>query len=238
MCSNGPLVDPSPAPAAAAADDRTTRARIRDAAINRFARDGIAATSVRAVAAEAGVAPSHVVHYFRSKAGLRAACDEHVATLLRELQDEAVDAGLQLDPLASARRTLTGTPVLEYLARTLVEPSPESDALVDQVVEDSVRYMAGLEAAGLVRASENPRMRAVLVTFWSLGSLALHRQLERLTGVDMTDPEAHTGALAAYAATTLELLGPGLLTPAMAQRLQETFAGAPPGTADPTTQEN
>lgn len=224
---------------AATADDRTTRARIRDAAIARFARDGIAATSVRAVAAEAGVAPSHVMHYFRSKAGLRAACDEHVAALLRDLQDEAVGAGLQLDPLATARRTMSGTPVLEYLARTLVEPSPESDALVDQVVEDSVRYIKGLEAAGLVRPSEHERMRAVLVTFWSLGSLALHRQLERLTGVDMTDPEAHPEALAAYAGATLELLGPGLLTPAMAQRLQEMFAGPQQaGGATTTTQEN
>ncbi|MBC7289996.1 MAG: TetR family transcriptional regulator [Actinotalea sp.] len=216
------------------ADDRTTRARIRDAAIARFAREGIAATSVRAVAADAGVAPSHVVHYFRSKAGLRAACDEHVAALLRELQDEAVDAGLQLDPLAGARRTLSGTPVLAYLARTLVEPSPESDALVDQLVADSVRYVKGLEAAGLVRASDHERMRAVLLTFWSLGSLALHRQLERLTGVDMTDPEAHPEALADYAGATLELFGPGLLTPALAQRLQHLFAVPPDGgTAGP-----
>lgn len=234
MRSTPPDRDP-----AATADDRTTRARIRDAAIARFAREGIAATSVRAVAAEAGVAPSHVMHYFRSKAGLRAACDEHVAALLRDLQDEAVGAGLQLDPLATARRTMSGTPVLEYLARTLVEPSPESDALVDQVVEDSVRYIKGLEAAGLVRPSEHERMRAVLVTFWSLGSLALHRQLERLTGVDMTAPEAHPEALAAYAGATLELLGPGLLTPAMAQRLQETFAGPQQaGGAATTTREN
>ena len=54
----------------------------------------------------------------------------------------------------------------------------------------------------------------------------------------MTDPEAHPEALAAYAATTLELFGPGLLTPAMAQRLQGMFAGPQPGTADPSTQEN
>jgi hypothetical protein len=83
-------------------------------------------------------------------------------------------------------------------------------------------------------------MRAVLLTFWSLGGLALHRQLERLTGVDMTDPEGDPVALAAYAGATLELFGPGLLTPAMAQRLQEMFAAPQPADgADPTThQEN
>jgi AcrR family transcriptional regulator len=210
-------------PTVAAGDDRSTRARIRDPAIGRFAEDGIAATSMRAVAADAGVAPSHVVHYFGSKTGLRAACDEHVAALLRAVQDEAVEAGLQLDPLATARRTMSDTPVLAYLARSLVEPSPESDALVDQVVEDSVGYMAGLEAKGLITPSSDPRTRAVLLTFWSLGSLALHRQLERLLGVDMTDPEKNPEALATYAGATLELFGPGLLTPAMAEHLQQAF---------------
>jgi AcrR family transcriptional regulator len=216
-------------------DDRTTRARIRDAAIARFARDGIAATSVRAVAAEAGVAPSHVVHYFRSKAGLRAACDEHVAALLRQVQTEAVDAGLQIDPLATARRTMGDTPVLAYLARTLVEPSPESDALVDELVASSEQYMAGLEANGLIRPSTQPRTRAALLTFWSLGSLALHRQLERIVGVDMTDPEGDPEALAVYATATLELFGPGLLTPAVAERLQEAFTHPQPSST--TTEE-
>ena len=112
-------------------DDRTTRARIRDAAITRFAHHGIAATSMRTVAAEAGVAPSHVVHYFTSKAGLRAACDEHVAALLRAQQEEVVGAGLDLDPLGSLRRSRQQLPILEYLARTLVEPGHTSDALVE-----------------------------------------------------------------------------------------------------------
>lgn len=205
-------------------DDRTTRARIRDAAIARFAADGIGATSLRSVAVDAGVAPSHVVHYFGSKAGLRAACDDHVAELLRELQAEVVGAGIELDPLGAARRSMGDSAVLPYLARSLVEPSTESDTLVDQLVADSERYLAGLEHNGLLRESADPRMRAVLLTVWSLGSLALHRQLERLTGVDMTHPDSHPDALARYAAATLELFGPGLLTPAMARRLQEAFA--------------
>lgn len=213
-------------------DDRTTRARIRDAAIIRFARDGIAATSLRAVAGDAGVAPSHVVHYFRSKAGLRAACDDHVAALLREQQQEVVGAGLDLDPLAALRRSRSGLPILAYLARTLVEPSPTVDALVDQLVADSERYMAGLAANGLITPSATPRTRAILLTFWSLGALTLHTQLERLLGVSMTQPDADPDALAEYAAATLELMGPGLLTPAMAARLTDLFVPPEPPTEE------
>lgn len=204
-------------------DDRSTRARIRDAALTRFAADGIAASSVRTVATDAGVAPSHVIHYFDSKSGLRAACDEYVLALLREQQQETVRAGLDLDPLATLKRSRHGLPILAYLARTLVEPSPGSDALVDQLVADSEEYLAGLVDNGLVRPSASPRTRAVLLTFWSLGSLVLHTQLERLLGVRMTEPDDDPSALAEYAATTLELMGPGLLTPAMAERLGQMF---------------
>jgi len=40
--------------------DLTARARIRDAALARFGADGVAATTVRAVAADAGVVYSRV----------------------------------------------------------------------------------------------------------------------------------------------------------------------------------
>lgn len=214
---------PTTSPTTSGTDDRSTRARIRDVALTCFAQEGIARTSVRAVAAAADVAPSHVIHYFGSKEGLRAACDELVATKLREQQEEVVGAGLDLDPLASLRRSRQGLPILEYLARSLVEESPSSDALVDQLVADSERYIAALVANGLVTESADPRTRAVLLTFWSLGQLALHTQLERLLGVRMTVPDENPGQLTAYAAATLELLGPGLLTPAMAERLQQMF---------------
>lgn len=212
-----------------AVEDRTTKAKIRDAALTRFAADGIAATSVRAIAADAGVAPSHVMHYFRSKQGVRVACDEFVAATLRQQQDEVVGAGMDLDPLGALRRSNHGLPILAYLARSLVEAAPSSDALVDQLVADSQRYMAGLEANGMLRPAADPRTRAILLTFWSLGQLALHQQLERLIGVRMTEPQEGSPELATYAASTLELLGPGLLMPALAERLSTYFA---PSTTD------
>jgi AcrR family transcriptional regulator len=48
----------------------TTRAAILDAAKRRFADAGYDATSIRAVAADAGVDPAVVMHFFDSKEGL------------------------------------------------------------------------------------------------------------------------------------------------------------------------
>jgi len=54
----------------------TTRGQILAAARRRFAVDGFDRTSIRAVAAEAGVDPALVLHYFGSKDGLFSAAVE------------------------------------------------------------------------------------------------------------------------------------------------------------------
>src|SRR5262249_22693358 len=58
--------------------DLTTKARIREAAMRRFALEGVAATSLRSVARAAGVTPGLVVHHFGSKDGLVRAVDAAV----------------------------------------------------------------------------------------------------------------------------------------------------------------
>lgn len=67
-----------PNPAAASRRGRrpganTTRQAVLDAARARFAADGFAATTIRRVAADAGVDASLVMQFFRSKSGLFAA---------------------------------------------------------------------------------------------------------------------------------------------------------------------
>src|SRR4051812_49204931 len=59
------------------------RERILDAALLRFSRGGAARTTVRRVAADAGVSPGLVQHYFPAKADLREAVDDHVLALAR-----------------------------------------------------------------------------------------------------------------------------------------------------------
>ena len=65
-----------------AAEDRSSIERIRSAALKTFAMYGTSATSLRMVAAAAGVSVGLVQHHFANKAGLIKAVDDHVPGLV------------------------------------------------------------------------------------------------------------------------------------------------------------
>lgn len=212
------------------ADDRSTVARIRDAAITEFAANGVDGTSIRTIAARAGVSPGLVIHHFGSKDDLRVACDEHVAGIIREVKGTAMASGGGLD-VTAAFRAVGGIPAAEYLARTLVDGSPHVAELVDEIVNDAVEYMATGVETGLVRPSRYERERAAILTVWSLGALVLHEHLERLLGVDVTadlsrDPEAASP----YVAPILEIYSRGVFTDGLIQSTSEAFVDTSPQT--------
>jgi AcrR family transcriptional regulator len=200
--------------------DRTARARIRDAAIERFGADGIAGASLRAIAADAGVSAGLVVHHFGSKEGLRQACDEYVAATIREGKHAAMATGPQLDGLAALRQAEETQPLLRYLARVLVDPSPQVAALVDELVADAEAYMAEGVRSGMLRPSDDPRGRAAVLTMWSLGALVLHEHLARLLGTSLTSDAA---GLVAYSRPATEILGQGVLTPEVYERIAAAY---------------
>ena len=59
---------------------------------------------------------------------------------------------------------------------------------------------------------------------WVLGGLVLHNHLERLLGVDITDPAAITTPSAAgYALPALELMSHGILSDEYAAQMKAAF---------------
>src|SRR5699024_11120142 len=70
-------------------DDLHTKARIRNAAIDCFSRDGFD-VGIRQIAEVAGVSPGLVAHHFGSKAGLRAECDSHFLAIMLNAKLETV----------------------------------------------------------------------------------------------------------------------------------------------------
>jgi TetR/AcrR family transcriptional regulator, regulator of cefoperazone and chloramphenicol sensitivity len=64
--------------------DLTAVARIRNAALEGFARDGVAATSIRDVARAANVSAGLVQHHFKTKAALERAVNEYVVQVAIE----------------------------------------------------------------------------------------------------------------------------------------------------------
>jgi AcrR family transcriptional regulator len=205
------------------ADDRTAKARIRDAAIACFAENGIDGTTARKIATGAGVSPGLVIHHFGSMDGLRSECDRYVAATIREYKRDAISAGPTIDVLAALRGANAG-PVMAYLAAVLVDNSPTVARLVDELVADAEGYLEYGVETGMVKPSEDPRGRAAVLFLWSLGALVLHRHVRRILGVDLTNPDIGADpAIAAYAGPAYEIMGKGVMSEAFAAQIQEAF---------------
>ncbi len=181
------------------ASDLTARARIRDAALARFGADGVAATTVRVVAADAGVSAGLVLHHFGSKEGLRQACDDHVL--------EAVRGGTGVsDADALAGMLDAATPVRRYLGRALLDGTETAARLFTELVDRTREWLASGEAEGWVRPTTDPRARAVTYVSWQLAPLVLGDQVGRLLGGDTAD----TATAVRGARAGLEMLTGGL----------------------------
>jgi AcrR family transcriptional regulator len=111
-----------------------TRAAILDAAMALFAERGFDATSVKTIAASAGVATGLIFHYFGAKEGLlEALIDERTALpLLRSTIDEIAASEPRPDAPELLRRVGVGTygmarhaaPMLRIMVREVLQREP------------------------------------------------------------------------------------------------------------------
>lgn len=154
-------------------EDLTARARIRDAAIHRFAVDGFGAP-VRAVAADAGVSAGLVMHHFGSKDKLRAECDTQVLATIRRLKQENVEIVASgqsfFHRFAAADEN---APLVGYILRSMQDGSPLAQEFIDHMVTDAVGYTREGVAAGVIVPSRDDVARARYITLSSLGALLL-----------------------------------------------------------------
>ena len=210
-------------------DDRTTKARIRDAAIEQWAANPPNSVTVRDIAAAADVSPGSVIHHFGSMEDLRAATNAHIAGLIEEHKTKAVPTSGPMDILGSLR-TMSDLPITAYLARAVLSDDATVTTLVDELVDDAVVYLqAGVEA-GTIRPSDRARERATVLVLWSLGGLVLHEHMERLLGVDLTDADVIASpAGAPYTRAAFEIISRGVLTEHFADQLDQSIAEAYPG---------
>lgn len=162
--------------------DLTARARLRDATIALVAEGEV--PSARSVAARAEVSIGLIRHHFGTMDGLLLACDERIAALVKDAKRQHIQGPL---PNIFASLQATGQDqVLGYLAHRLTKPSAAIDALVDQLVADAVGYWQEAIDAGLARPVDNLPVAVRMITIYSLGSLVLHRQMQRLLDIDVT----------------------------------------------------
>lgn len=156
----------------AADADRTTRARIRDAAIRRFAADGMGAP-LRAIAADVGASAALILHHFGSRAGLREDCDAWVLGQVHQHKAGVLGSSGPTAMLAQLARVEGYAQLVGYVLRCLQAGGEVSSRFLDQMVADSETYLRDAEEAGTVRRSRDPAARARLLTEMALGALLL-----------------------------------------------------------------
>lgn len=182
-------------------EDLTAKARIREQALVLFAERGTDRVTVRAVAAAAGVSPGLVMHHFGSKAGLRAAVDEHVAhsfdAVLDNLMGDGIEAALTGgDSVSLAEAFVAGFPpgssVPDYLRRLLLGNDPTGDQVFVRWFAVSEGVLTDLEAAGIARPSQNRKVRAAFLFVNDLAAILLARHIGQVCGIDLRTTEGMT----------------------------------------------
>ncbi len=212
-------------------EDLTTRARIRDAAIELFGTNGVAATTVRQVAATVGVSAALVIHHFGSKDGLRQTCDGRVMDIFGESISQ-LQRGGPGNAIAQLGRKAELMPVARYLIRTLIDHGPMAQTLFDRVVTDTEQWLVTSVAAGQVRQADDEHARAKLLVTISLGIQILGPYL--VPGFAAADRDA--ALISLVAGPTVELYTHGLFTStdyldALRTELGDVHPGGSPASA-------
>ena len=169
--------------------DLTTRARIRNAALQLFGREGFERVSVRAIAAEADVSPALVIHHFGSKEDLRSECDRYVVGEFFGQKSALAGTGAASAMQAWLEDIETFRPFINYLSRMLAEASPAADALFDRLLEGTATMLEEQIDAGVIREPLDRDVIALYVTMYGVVPLIMGRQLARSLGGAELDAE-------------------------------------------------
>ena len=162
--------------------DLTSAARIRNAALEGFAREGVAATSIRDVAEAAGVSAGLVQHHFPTKAALRDAVNEYVLSLAREEFE-------QLDPDPADAFEEVGDRItefvrdhplaFEYVARGVAEGDEAALGIFDTFVGIADAVLGRLADKGLLDPGLDLRWAALNVVVLNLGTVLFRQAVDR-----------------------------------------------------------
>jgi AcrR family transcriptional regulator len=158
------------------ADDLTTAARIRDAAIEQFGEHGFG-VGLRSIAEAAGVSAALVIHHFGSKDGLRKACDDYVAEEIRSDKSEAMRAKEPGTWFAQLAEIESYAPMMAYLVRSMQSGGDLAKMLWGRMIDDAESYLEEGVRAGTLKPSRDPRSRARYLAITGGGGFLMYLQM-------------------------------------------------------------
>ncbi len=186
---------------------------IRRAALKSFATRGAAATSLRSVAADAGVSLGLVQHHFETKAGLIKAVDDHVMSVVVAVvaqpvsappKDSVADMGSRITTLISEHPE-----VVAYYGRALVDGRPLGIAIFDTLAAFGMARWNQRKDHGEVRQDIDLTWATLNSLVLALGTLILRTQIER----QVPDAFSTPAGLQRWQDSVTTLLREGLFLP-------------------------
>lgn len=202
----------------AKADPDQQRQQLLLVAAAHFARAGFQGASLRAIAAEAGLAHGLIRHYFGAKEALWEAVAAYLFGQMHEAMAGAI-AGVDVNDVvarmeAQVRATVRTAARIPHLAGFVMQAGMAGGERYDWLVEHYLRpaYQFSLEPFHQLRAQGraafiDPHFIFMLSTNAAIGPFAQAANARALAGMELTDP----GTADAYADALIAILKHGAL---------------------------
>jgi AcrR family transcriptional regulator len=187
--------------------------RIRDAALKSFATQGSSGTSLRAVAAAAGVSLGLVQHHFATKAGLVKAVDDYVLAMVithitKLVPDTTSDSVAEIGDRVTGM--ITELPdIVDYVGRALVDGRPVGYMIFDALLNSGTARWNQRGERGETRPDLDLTWAAVNSLVLAIGTFILRGHIER----NLPEPLTNPAQLQRWHASVTMLLREGLFQP-------------------------
>jgi AcrR family transcriptional regulator len=164
-------------------EERSSVERIRNAALKSFATYGTSATSLRTVAAAAGVSVGLVQHHFANKAGLIKAVDDHVlglviAAIAPPIPEPPADSIAEMG--SRVTRIVAEQPdIVDYVGRALIDGSPLGTTIFDTLAVFGIARWSQRNERGETRPDLDLTWAALNALVLPLGTIILRGHIER-----------------------------------------------------------
>lgn len=154
-------------------EDAPGRRHLLDAGMRLFAERGFAGVGLREIAAEAGVSLGLVRTHFGSKDGLRDAIDEYVLGEIKRLYATVIEHSGAGALTKAVEDALDWIPrdrvVLMYARMALMEKTPGSQALFDQLLAIMRQFIETNAKRGLLQPDVDREWAAIYLLFDFIG---------------------------------------------------------------------
>ena len=173
-------------------EERPSSERIRNAALKSFATYGTSGTSLRTVAAAAGVSVGLVQHHFANKAGLIKAVDDHVlglviAAIAPPLSGPPGDSIAEMGDRVT--RIVAEQPdIVDYVGRALIDGSPLGTTIFDTLAVFGIARWNQRNERGETRPDVDLTWAALNALVLPLGTIILRGHIERHLPARFTEP--------------------------------------------------